>query len=332
MLPQQEALAYPTLGNLFIEIPQPEKNIWAAAFKGDIDEIRWELKKSVSVNLKAKCGLAPLHIATLANHPAAVKLLLENGADVSLADSEGNTALHMASFLVRTEIVRLLMKSGADETQRNHRGFSSIDNLAIKWSAGLEEYYHHIERKLQIKLDLNQIRRERPKTLRLLVSESLSTLDQTPDVSLWQAAITGNTAAVEQHILAGTDINAKEDFGGSTPLILAAIFGQEQVVAILIEAGADLNARNNTGGTAIHQACFFCRPAILEQLLKAGADPWVVNGYGLTPLGVVTREWNTELKGIYFYIYKSLHLPFDSESVRRTRDEIAETLKRFRDS
>ena len=256
-----------------VDIPQSEQNIWAAAAEGDLDAIRRELKTSVSVDAKAECGLTPLHIATLANHPAAIELLLANGADVSLADREGNTALHMASFLGRTDIVRLLLKAGADPELRNDLGFSSLDNVAITWSEGLEDYYHHVERVLNTKLDLEQIRAERPKILRLLASESMIPPDLAPPVSLWQAAITGNTAAVEQHIRAGTDINAKEDFGGSTPLILAAIFGQKEVAAILIDAGADLELRNNSGGTALHQACFFCRPEIVELLLNAGADP-----------------------------------------------------------
>ena len=52
--------------------------------------------------------------------------------------------------------------------------------------------------------------------------------------------MTGNTAAVEQHLQAGTDIDAKEDFGDSTSLILAAIFGQTEVANILIDAGVNL--------------------------------------------------------------------------------------------
>lgn len=41
--------------------------------------------------------------------------------------------------------------------------------------------------------------------------------------------MTGNTAAVEQHVGAGTDLESKEDNGGGTPLILAAIFWEKGV-------------------------------------------------------------------------------------------------------
>ena len=326
--PHREAMAYPSLGDLTVDIPLSGQNIWAAAADGDLDAIRKELAEPSFVDAKADCGLTPLQIATLAYHPAAVELLLTSGADVSLADREGNTALHMASFLGRTDLVRLLLKAGADPELRNHLGFSSLDNVAITWSEGLEDYYHHVERVLDTTLDLEKIRAERPKILRLLASESTTPPDLEPSVSIWQAATTSNTAAIQQHIAAGSDLNAREEIGGSTPLILAAIFGQPDIAKALIDAGADLEVRNNSGGTALHLASFFCQPEVVEILLQAGADTSKTNNHGLTPLGVVSGEWNAELQGIYQYVYGSLNLKFDREHVRKTRDEISEILKR----
>lgn len=330
--PHREAMAHPSLGELAVDIPQSGQNIWAAAADGDLDAIRIELAEPSFVDAKADCGLTPLHIATLAYHPAAVELLLTSGADVSLADPEGNTALHMASFLGRTDLVRLLLKAGADPELRNHLGFSSLDNVAITWSAGLEDYYHHVERVLKTTLELEQIRAERPQILRLLASESRTPPDLAPPVSIWQAAMTGNTAAVEQHIRAETDINSKEDLSGSTPLMVATTFGQVEVARFLISEGADLDARNNSGGTALHVACFFCQPEIVELLLNAGADPNQFNNWQLTPLEVATSEFDAELEGVYRHSYGSLNLQFDSQHVQEVRVRIAEILKNFPDA
>ena len=328
--PHREAMAHPSLGELTVDIPQSGQNIWAAAADGDLDAIRGELKKSVFIDAKSDCGLTPLHVATLENQPASVELLLAHGADVSLADREGNTALHMAAFLGRTDLVRLLLKAGADPELRNHLGFSSLDNVAITWSAGLEDYYHHVERVLKTTLDLEQIRAERPQILRLLASESTTPPDLAPPVSIWQAAMTGNTPAVEQHIGAGTDLNLKEDLSGSTPLMVATTFGQVEVARFLISEGAELDARNNSGGTALHVACFFSQPAIVELLLNAGADPNAGNSRGLTPLDVVSIEFDEELGGAYRHVYESLGLKFDEQFVRKTRAQIAETLINWR--
>jgi ankyrin repeat protein len=303
-------------------VPDSEQNLWKAAGEGDLDGIRRELRSGTPVDSRSECGLTPLHLATLFHRVDAVELLLSERAHVSLADAEGNTALHMAAFLGHTGVVRVLQKHAADPDVRNKLGFTASDLVAITWNPGLEDYYRGVEKTLKTRLDLSAIRAERPKILKLLVATSPETDDSAPTVSLWQAAMTGNTAAVRQHIAAGTNLDAKEDFGGSTPLMLAAIFDQREVASILIDAGANLELKNNSGGTALHVACFFCRPEMVELLLQAGVDSHQTNGHGLTPLGVVTAEFDAELEGAYRHVYESLGLKFDRQSVLATRRQI----------
>ena len=47
---------------------------------------------------------------------------------------------------------------------------------------------------------------------------------QPPDISIHKAAYDGNIEAVKQHLAAGTDVNAKDNVGG-TPLHWAAHHG-----------------------------------------------------------------------------------------------------------
>ncbi len=329
--PQQKAMAYPSLGNLTVEISRAEHNIWAAAADGDFIAVSHELRNQVSVDAKVESGLTPLHVAALFGQSEVAGLLLSSGADVSVTDGEGNTALHMAAFLGRTDIVRVLLKSGADPTVRNHLGFNSVDNVAVRWSSDLEAYYHHLEEVLDVSLDLLRIKSERPKILQLLTTANVNALgknaqNRTPTISLWQAAITGNTAVVQQHIAAGTDLDAKEDYGGSTPLILAAIFGKKEVARILIDAGADLELRNSKGSTALHQACFFCRGEIVKMLLKAGADSSQTDRDGRTPLDIVTLDFDEDLQGAYLHVYDWLNLELDLDDIKSGRIQIAEIL------
>lgn len=324
---QRAAMAHPSLGDLAMSIHPQEQNIWAASAQGDLEAVRRYLRNSFSVDVKAECGLTALHIATLANRSAVVDLLLENGADVSQVDHEGNTALHMASFLGRTEIVQSLLVAGADPTQRNKLGFSSLDNVAITWSVDLESYYHHVEQIINTTLDLQQIRMARPKILQLMASKSQISGNDAPPVSLWQAAITGNTAVVKQHIEAGTDVNAKEGLGGNTPLSLSAIFGQAEVAKILVEADADLNLQNTSGGTALHQASFFCRAEVVRLLIQAGADCQLEDSRGLTPLELASLEFDDAMEASCRHVYESLGLSFDAELVRETRTQIAKMLR-----
>jgi len=81
--------------------------------------------------------------------------------------------------------------------------------------------------------------------------------------------------------------------------MLATIFGKAEIAKLLIEANVDLDLQNESGGTALHQACFFCRPDILEMLIKAGADLTKTNGRDLTPLDSATMELDANMVSAY---------------------------------
>ncbi|PPL02768.1 ankyrin repeat domain-containing protein [Parapedobacter indicus] len=143
------------------------------------------------------------------------------------------------------------------------------------------------------------------------------------------AAATGNEVALRQHLAAGTDINAKDPFGGSSPLITAAVFGQPEIAKLLIDAGADLNFQNNDGSTALISAAFFGRREIVQLLLNAGADKTIKNKYGATAYDSVTAPFN-EVKGTYDMMGKALApmgLKLDYTQLEKVRPEIANLLR-----
>ena len=58
-----------------------------------------------------------------------------------------------------------------------------------------------------------------------------------------------------------------------TPLHSAAAHDSPAVLEVLLKAGADVNAKGKGGATPLHSAAAFNpSPAVLEVLLKAGAD------------------------------------------------------------
>jgi ankyrin repeat protein len=65
-----------------------------------------------------------------------------------------------------------------------------------------------------------------------------------PDISIREAARTGNIEAVKQHLAAGTDVNAKSDDRiGWTPLHRSTDYGHKEIAELLIANGADVNAK-----------------------------------------------------------------------------------------
>ena len=87
----------------------------------------------------------------------------------------------------------------------------------------------------------------------------------------------GDIAAVKQHLAAGTDVNAKDDFIGMTILQSAALGGQKEIVEFLIAEGADVNAMGRTSLTPLDTALKASLNKEIADLLrkhggKTGAD------------------------------------------------------------
>ena len=77
--------------------------------------------------------------------------------------------------------------------------------------------------------------------------------ESAPDISIHQAAETGNIDAVKQHLAAGSDVNA--DAGSLvTPLHVASVFGNKEISELLIANGAGVNAVMEDGRTPLDLA------------------------------------------------------------------------------
>ena len=115
-----------------------------------------------------------------------------------------------------------------------------------------------------------------------------------PDISIHDAADSGNIEVVKQHLAAGTDVNAK-DIQGVTPLHRAAYFGYKKVAELLIANGADMNAKDEDETTPLHYAAWEGHKEVAELLIAKGADLNVKNKVGYTPLDVAIKRKRTDI-------------------------------------
>jgi hypothetical protein len=160
-------------------------------------------------------------------------------------------------------------------------------------------------------------------------SNKVSTKQKAPAIDIHTAVMKDDIVAIKQHIATKSDINEKEKFGGSTPLISASVFGKTEIAKLLIDAGAMLNIQNNEGSTALITAAFFCRPEIVKMLLAKKADKKIKNKYGNTALETVSTPFQ-DAKPIYDIMGSSLAplgVKFDYEYLKKTRPIIAGMLK-----
>ncbi len=150
-----------------------------------------------------------------------------------------------------------------------------------------------------------------------------------PAIDIHTAIVTGNIAALKQHIAAGSNLNEKDPIGGSSPLITACLFGKTEMAKLLMDAGVELNFQNNDGSTPLHTAAFFCRTEIVQLLLAKGADKTIKNKYGQAAYETVAGAF-ASVKNVYESIGKMLApmgLKLDNAYIEKTRPQVAAMLR-----
>lgn len=127
-------------------------------------------------------------------------------------------------------------------------------------------------------------------TVDAATSKGLGQLDkmvfnpQQPVHPLHVAVAAGNCQVVrwlcDERQSALVDIESRTQGFDDTPLITAALLGQHQCVKAMVAAGASVNARGNGGQTAVFAAAMCGHVAIVDYLLRNGADVAAADGFG----------------------------------------------------
>ena len=157
--------------------------------------------------------------AAMRRDNAAVRSLVQEGANVNAAQADGATALHWAAYHGNAALAELLLEAGADASAANRNGSTPM------WLAANQGNTTVIETLLSGGAGAN---------------EALP-LGRRP---LMLAARAGSVDAVRVLLEDGADPNAGEDERGTTALMQAADQGHADVMALLIEHGADVAARS----------------------------------------------------------------------------------------
>lgn len=195
---------------------------------------------------------------------AAVKRLLDRGANPNVRDEDGDTALMRAALSSDAGMMRLLLEHGADVRQ------SGLDG-----TAPLHRAIHDVEK------------------IRLLLDRGAAV----DDVAMLAAAGVANSRrALELLVARGGRGRAGEP--RYSALMAAAGAGDREAVAFLLEHGADARATTPTGFTPLIAAALSGSAEVVALLLARGANPNAVctleRGILQTPAGVAASMGHAE--------------------------------------
>ncbi|HKQ72824.1 MAG TPA: ankyrin repeat domain-containing protein [Blastocatellia bacterium] len=234
---------------------------------GDAAKVKLLLAKGAEVNAKSKQERAALTIA--ADRGASVeviKLLLDNGADLSVGNPLGAAARGGD-----VKVVKLLLERGADPN--NSTAIGRGTSLVSPKNGG----------------EQNKSKGESP-------IQSVPGNGNNGGTPLMYAAHARNTEVVRLLIEKGADVNAKYN-GAGTALIPAAEMGDLAIAKLLLETGADVNVKHQSGYTALMYAAAAESndPELIKALLAKGAEINIKAKDGETALTLTGRKGNTEI-------------------------------------
>ncbi|MEO0472198.1 MAG: ankyrin repeat domain-containing protein [Bacteroidota bacterium] len=199
-------------------------------------------------------GSPMLHEAVRANQPAMIRLLLQSGAQLELADLHGNKPLHLAGLYGSHAAVKLLLQSGAQIDSTTP--FRPWTALMVAINA------RHVELAcwlMEMGADPHFVDQQEGWTPFLLACDhGLS------DLAL---ELLKRGASVHDQLKGG-------DAAGKTGIHLASYFGAVDVVHAMIERGVNPNQIPTGGGlSALHWSVYNQHHKLFHYLIRAGADP-----------------------------------------------------------
>jgi Ankyrin repeats (3 copies)/Ankyrin repeats (many copies) len=222
--------------------------ILSAAQSGNVSELaalldaRPELIDAKGGGLKKATAL---HLAVLRNHHAAMRLLIERGADLDPRDFPDNaTPLHFAAVHGDLETIRLVVEAGAD-----------VDGNGDDYEVGVLGWatcFRHLRE------DVADYLISRGARLNLWSAVALDHADELRAIITKRPALLGSRMTRNQH--------------RRTPLHHAAAKDRPRIVRLFLELGADPKASDATGATPLTTASQERAGSdVIDALLKAGA-------------------------------------------------------------
>ena len=253
------------------------------------------LKAKANPNIAFADGDTSLHAAIAADCSIeTIQEIIDNGAEVNVVNKTGRTALLFGCFYRQMDSVKVLLEAGADPSIADEEGFScihaAIDGYCSKDTLqALINHGTHIDatRKDGTNALLRACTTGQSESVMFLLGAGADVSITKPnDNSCLHEAVKGECSkeALQRLIAQGIDVNTLNK-RGETALFLACLSAQAESLKMLLQNGADPNILNAKDYTGLHAAVYeCCTNEALQEIIAHGVYLDVQNINGETAL------------------------------------------------
>lgn len=301
---------------------------FAAAF-GHADAVNsLTLGNASCLNKRDSSGATSVLLAAAGGHKEVVTVLLNLGADVTLADIQGRLPIHVAATKGHLNIIRLMIQEFGIEgvlgflnreketvlTTAIKAGHVAIVALILSFTAASQTMYawsstaawhpvHWAAHSGNVAL-ATEVMKAAPMKAAINLKSPHGT---TP---LFEACASKQVDVVKLFLALGADI-ALADSEGRLPLHAASRYGCVDIVKALVEkdrAKHTLNVQDHRGQTATHMAACHAEAApALEYLISIGGSLTLIDNTEHTPLDAAAALGQLPCVQVLFKAMKAVH-------------------------
>ncbi|XP_020820948.1 ankyrin repeat domain-containing protein 61 [Phascolarctos cinereus] len=237
----------------------------------------------------------PIHLAAKYRKAQSLLCLLEHGADPEIRDTRGHTTLHL--MLLHWPITPA---TWTEPVNRIQRILTDIQNHAVMCLHILCEHGALVNARVDNDCKYSPlhlaIRYGTYPVLSILTQNGahVNAVDESCMTPLHMAAGILNKEMTETLIACRANVNCAVPATGNTALKLAVCAASTKAgrllaadiscIRLLLTNEAKVNAQDHEGQTAIHEACFGGREAIINLLLEFEADVNILTRNGEAPI------------------------------------------------
>lgn len=271
--------------------------LYFAIWGNHFSTVKLLLDQGANVNVADHIyGMTPLHLAAKAfeGRESIVKILLaKNSENVDAQDNYGDTALLIAAAIGNSKVVEILLEKGANMSQKNSQGKTAFDLTKNEECMFLLGNIHKADKDGNTPLHLASLKGYESIVKILIVRspENVNIQDKCGQTSLILASKKGHTNIVEVLVKNGANVNATDHQYGFAAIHWAALERYEPIVRVLLAKNANINAQTLfRKESPLMIAAANGNVKMVKMLLEKGASTTHRNYRGKTALDLTSDQ------------------------------------------